>query len=84
MAKDQFTQNESVTVRELYTLIDSKIGLVNSSINRLETKVDNLESGRLSSVEKDLSALKGQMMIIPTLIGIAISVFGFIVNRVIK
>lgn len=75
--------NENVTVRELYQLIDSKISLVNSSILRLETKFDNLESGRLSSLEKDVATVQGRLMIIPVLISIAFGIAEFLAQAVI-
>lgn len=81
--KTEASNGSSVSVRELYTLIDSKIGQVNTSILRLETKLDSLEAGRLSNLEKDVSSVKGQLMVVPVLISIAMGVFSFILNKVI-
>ena len=75
-------RNDSVSVRELYQLIDQKIGQVNISINRLETKVDNLEGGRLSNIERDVATIQGKLMVIPMLISIAMGIFSFILNRI--
>lgn len=73
----------SVTVRELYALIDQKIGQVNSSILRVETKLDNLEQGRLSNLERDVSSIQGRLMVIPILISIAMGIFSFFLNRMV-
>src|SRR5215216_4286180 len=88
-------QSDKVTIREVYTLIDSVerniVGLINgletktvSSINRLEVKFDTLESGRLTDLEKNMANMQGRMMMIPTIISIAVSVFFFIMNYVIN
>lgn len=82
MVKDKSDSN--VSVRELYTLIDNRMGQVNDSIYRLEGKFDSLESGRISNMEKDIANMQGRMMMIPTVISIAISVFFFIVNLLTK
>lgn len=81
----------NVTVRELYSLVDQKMGQVNASIVRLENKFDNLESGRLTANEKALSDLgaqvagiKGQTMMIPLIITIAANAFFFILNFILN
>lgn len=85
------TKNDNVTVRELYTLIDQKVGQVNASIVRLENKFDTLEAGRLSAMEKataevtaQVAGLKGQAMMIPLIITIAANAFFFILNIMLK
>lgn len=75
-------RNDSVSVRELYQLIDQKIGQVNVSINRLETKFDGLEAGRLTSLEREVSTIQGKIMMIPLLVSSALGVFGFVVNYI--
>lgn len=75
--------SSAVTVRELYQLIDEKVGQINVSILRLETKLDSLESGRLSNVERDVSSIQGRLMVVPVLISIAMGAFSFLLNRLV-
>lgn len=75
---------EKVTIREVYQLIDSKVGAIDRSLERLESKFDVLESGRLSNLEKEVANITGRIMIIPILVSIAISVFSFVVNYIFR
>lgn len=75
--------SESVSVRELYTLLDDRFGAVNNSIQRLESRIDSLVSDRLSHVERDVATIQGKLMIVPILISIAMGVFSFIINATI-
>jgi hypothetical protein len=81
MNNDNSTR-DVVTVRELYTLVDQKMDQVNKTILRVEGKFDQLESGRLSSLEKTVANMQGRMMMIPMLLSIAFNVFFFIMNYV--
>lgn len=78
---EEINNGDKVTVRELYQLVDNKIGQVNSSIIRLENKFDNLESGRLAAIEQRQASIEGKMTIIPILISIAIGIFSFLLNQ---
>ena len=91
---DEIT-NDRVSIREVYNLIDSrftqvsisidtKVGQVAASVDRLEGKFDTLEAGRLSAVEKEVANVQGRMMLIPILISSAVSVFGVVVSLVLK
>ena len=73
--------SDNVTFREIYELIDKKMEKVNNSIENLTDKFDSLESGRLSSVEKDVASMKGQAMMVPLFITIAVNGFFFILNN---
>ena len=42
---------DTASIRELYSLVDSKMGEVNMSIQRLEAKFDALEAGRFTRLE---------------------------------
>ncbi len=82
--------DSNVTIRELYALVDGRISEVNVSIQRLEGKFDGLESGRLSAIERsyaelkaEVSVNKGQKMMVPILVSVAIAVFGFIINIIV-
>lgn len=82
---------DAITYEKLYTLVDQKMGTVNASIVRLETKFDTLADGRIATLEKQVSDLKaelatnkGQNTMIPVLVSVAISVFGIIVSFVLR
>lgn len=77
-------ETESVTIREVYQLIEKNMGQVSASISRLETKFDNLESGRLSKLERDFANMQGKTMMVPFIISASIAVFGIVVNLVIR
>lgn len=70
----------SLSTADVYNLIDRKISEVNISINRLTDAFNNLEIGRLSELEKTVSMMKGQAMMIPTIISIALGIFFFLMN----
>lgn len=67
---------EKVTIREVYDLVDRKVGDVNKKVSAVEEKVDNVQS-KVSNIE-------GRLMMIPTLISIGISGFFLIINIIIK
>lgn len=75
--------SDSVSIREVYTLIDSAAEKIMTSMLRLEGKLDSLESGRLSTIERKLANFEGRMMMIPLIITIAMNVFFFIVQTII-
>jgi hypothetical protein len=84
------TDDSQVTIREIYTLLDKNRDEIMAPILRLETKFDNLESGRLanlenrmSSIRSELSNLQGKTMMIPVLISAAISIFSLVINIVV-
>lgn len=78
---------DTVSIRELYTLVDQRIGDVNKSIERLEQKFDALEAGRLSRLEGVVSNIQGnqkgrdaQLIAIFTVIMAVISFLGVLVQ----
>ncbi len=82
--------NDTVTVRELYKLIDDSKKEIMTTVNRLETKFDSLESGRLTRLERDhadlqaeVSSAQGQVKATSFLVPLAISVFFSVVNLII-
>lgn len=78
------TREESaVSIREIYTLIDSTKKDIMASIIRVENKFDTLESGRLSNLETKVANTEGRLMMIPILVSSAIAIFGLIINLVI-
>ena len=95
MSKDtseQIKNGDKVTVRELYELVDHKVGEVNTSIQRLEGKFDALEAGRLTRLEgivatltAEVSAKKDQdrifVGIIAFVISTAIAIMGIIFRK---
>ncbi|MEK6883152.1 MAG: hypothetical protein AABY22_26235 [Nanoarchaeota archaeon] len=78
------TKNNFST-KEIYELIDKKIGQVNDSIVRLETKFDTLEQGRLSNLETKVADMQGRMMattgMIAFIISVAISLAQFLLKN---
>jgi hypothetical protein len=74
----------SVTVREVYQLIDQKIGEVNQNLLRLEGKFDALEAGRLSHLEREFANLQGKMSIVAILVSLFISVLVSIANYILS
>jgi predicted aconitase with swiveling domain len=62
-------EGERVTLREVYNLVDDKIGKVDDKVNELAGKVSNIE---------------GRLVMVPMLISSAIGIFTLIVNLVIK
>lgn len=77
-------KGESVTIREVYTLVDGIKKDVNSSIERLEDKFDNVINNRLKAVEDKVANIDGRMMYIPILITIAVNAFFFITSYIIN
>ncbi len=81
MSKDN--QTNAVTIRELYTLIDSTKREIMRTIERVEVKFDTMEAGRLTAAEKEIANMQGRMMMVPSIISIAISIFFFLINYII-
>lgn len=63
------------TLSQVYELVDKKIGEVNESIIRLETKFDILEAGRLSRLEGKVADLSGKMIATTAVIAFVITGF---------
>lgn len=75
-------QDSSVTIREVYDLIDKKFDSVNKSVEKLTDSFNNLETGRLSAVEKEVASIKGQAMMVPMMVSIGLGLFFTIINYV--
>lgn len=75
---------EAVTFRDLYTLVDERMGKFDSSMIRLEKKFDDLQTGLIYELQRDVATLKGEARIVPILLSIAIGAFSFLVNHVFK
>ena len=65
-SKQPIIQTDSVTIREVYQLVDERVA-------RVEEKIDSLK--------EQVMIAKGQSMMFPILISIAIAIFGFIMSR---
>ena len=78
------TKNTGISIAQIYELVDKKIGEVNASIIRLETKFDQLEQGRLSNLETKVADMQGRILattgIIAFVISVAIAVAGFLLR----
>lgn len=74
--------DDEVTIREIYTLLDTSKREIMTSINRLEDKISSLESGRITNIEKDVANIQGRLMMIPLLITISVNAFFFLMNYV--
>lgn len=81
MRKDK---NESVTIRDVYELVDAAKTSFEKSIDKLSDRFNTLESGRLSALETKTANIEGRLMMIPLLITIAINVFFFVIEYVLK
>lgn len=77
-------KNGTVSIREVYQLVDTKVEKVNQSLLRLEGKFDSLESGRLSTLEANVANMQGKLMMIPILISIGFNIFFFVVDYILK
>lgn len=82
---------DKVTIREVYTLIESSKSELKTDLLRLENKFDNLEAGRLTRLEHDfnetrseLSNTKGKLFAITTIIALVISLIGAILGFFLK
>lgn len=82
-------EEDKVTVRELYTLIDSVKKDVMGTVLRLENKFDTMEAGRLTRLEGRVSELfaqqaseQGSVKTTAFLIPVAIGVFFSVINIV--
>ena len=77
-------KNNNISVREFYTLIDQKITQVNESIQRLETKFDQLESGKLSNLATKVANIEGRILatagIMAFVISATIAIAGFLLK----
>lgn len=76
---------DKATVREVYKLIEEMRQELSSSINRLESKFDLLEAGRLSTIETKVANMEGRIFtaagIIAFVISIIVAVLGFLIKR---
>ena len=72
------------TYKDLYALVDATRKELNSSILRLETKFDNLEAGRLSSLESKFASLEARIFATAAVIGFIISLGVSIGSKFIK
>ena len=62
-----------ITTQQVYELVNETRKELNSSIVRLETKFDNLEAGRLSTLESRFASLEGRIFATAAVIGFIIS-----------
>lgn len=63
------SEDEKVTFREVYNLVDQKVGDVEDKVDKLLSKVANIE---------------GRLMMVPILISSGIGVFFFIIQLAIR
>lgn len=79
------TKNNNPTFKEIYQLIDQKVGEVNASIIRLEAKFDSLEQGRLSRLETSFAELQGRIVattsVVAFIISTIVAVVGFLFKK---
>ena len=73
--------NEKYSIAQVYQLVNETRKELSSDLNRLETKFDALEQGRLSLLERDFANLQGKLAIIAGIISIIVSVGISILNR---
>lgn len=85
--EEDINSSNTVTIRELYTLIDSVKKDITITIQRLENKFDTMEAGRLTRLEREhadlkaeLSSSQGQAKAAAFLIPLAVSIFFSIIN----
>ena len=64
---------DKITVREVYELVDKKVGEVYDSIQRLENQFQALEAGRLSHLETTIAELQGRIFAVVAVITFIIS-----------
>lgn len=76
--------HDSVTIRDVYELVDAAKQSFEKAIDKLSDRFDTLESGRLSVIETKVANMEGRLMMIPLLISISINVFFFIIQYIIK
>ena len=72
---------EKATIREVYQLIDERMKGVSDTMNRLEKKFDDLEAGRLSSLETKFADLQGRLAVIAGVVSVIISVAIAVLNH---
>ena len=72
---------EKISIAQVYQLVNDTRKELSSDLNRLETKFDALEQGRLSLLERDFANLQGKLAVIAGIISIIISVGISILNR---
>ena len=77
------TKNNFST-KEIYELIDKKVGEVNTSIQKLDDRFTRLEEGRLSSIETRIANFEGKIMATTGIIAFAVSVIIAVAQFVIK
>lgn len=82
---------DGVSIREVYSLIQSTknelksdIRDVSAEVEKLRASFDNLEAGRLSAVEKEVANIQGRMIMSAGFITIVVNGFFLIVNFLLK
>lgn len=75
---------EKISIAQVYQLVNDTRKELSGDLNRLETKFDALEQGRLSSLEKDFSNLQGRIAVIAGVVSFAIGIFFIIVQTFLR
>lgn len=86
MKAKQMTKNDTVSIREVYTLVDKAKEDILVSIRSVDTKVETLQGeagGRIAKVESKVANIEGRLLMIPLIVSTAISLFGIIISLVI-
>jgi hypothetical protein len=80
-------QSDKVTIREVYSLIDStqrsmmvSVDRVERKVDNVDTKIDKIESVTISDLQKRIATMEGKSIINSTLLPIGISLFFSIMN----
>lgn len=75
----------SLSIKDVYVLVDNMRKEINASINRLEDRFVKLEEGRLSVLENTVSKIQGKMVAvtgtIAFFISLIISIIQIIINK---
>lgn len=85
MMEKDFQSGDKATLREVYKLVEDTRREILATVSRVEGKVDAQDNTLTTQVNlntKDIANMQGRLMMIPTLISFAISVFFFIINYV--
>lgn len=67
------TNGDKASLREVYKLVEDTRKELGASILRLETKFDNLEAGRLSTIETKLANIEARIFTAAAIIAFVIS-----------
>lgn len=78
------TKKNGVGIKEVYELVDKKIGEVNASIQKLDDRFTRLEEGRLSGLETRIANFEGKIMATTGIIAFAVSIIIAVAQFVIK